>query len=699
MKMLLQKVLGLMFVASALTVGNVVDDAFGDDIKRVQVTDSTELKVGDTVYQRLGAGYRAMTVEEVLDRGRVKVKWVSPPHHSHTLPRRILYTGESQVPAQKSRTWTDASGAHKIEAVMVKQSGDVVELKKSDGAIVKIPIDKLSAADQEFLKNPPKASSPFEVVKPAEPKKPTVVGPASKETIEITEFDRSQLQQIAIESPGVWGVKPAEVTEDVDVTASQPIQLRSPPAGRNSFFEKPHTVFVDSIRGHAFITHKYQLKNSVSRVEVCDLKNGKSLEVVEFEHSASVIDVSPTGQFILARKNGLHHGQKSRLDIFDRSREGWDRVLSFAPSNAKSWADWDVVFAAFAAEDHVVSVDIKGNLILWDLTNKKAVYSMKVPAKSVPTISLDRMHLVVATQSGVAVIAPMTGKTLGSLPGAGKAIPKLALHSNGSLLAGVLPQRVIIWDMATGALSKEIFLDKKMTGGQASWVSDNLLLVDNSILVDIENRVQIWQYQGGEVGDVAGGKLWTVLSTGNKFPKSLSGQELPHKKAADVASGLSPDDMLALKPGTKVQLTVAGELKDEQVKQITAALKTKLEERDLVVADKSEIVLTAKVSKGKDRESKYHSVGTLKTKETVHELSLTENGKSIWSKRFIVGPPFVLMRNRRESADEALARAMVPQVSFFQNARVPQYVARAPKGGVYGASKLALEGLQPAEVK
>jgi hypothetical protein len=85
MKMLLQKVLGLMFVASALTVGNVVDDAFGDDIKRVQVTDSTELKVGDTVYQRLGAGYRAMTVEEVLDRGRVKVKWVSPPHHSTNL--------------------------------------------------------------------------------------------------------------------------------------------------------------------------------------------------------------------------------------------------------------------------------------------------------------------------------------------------------------------------------------------------------------------------------------------------------------------------------------------------------------------------------------------------------------------------------------------------------------------------------------
>jgi len=46
------------------------------------------------------------------------------------------------------RTWTDATGKFKIEAELVRVADGKVELKKADGTVVSVPLDKLSAADQ-----------------------------------------------------------------------------------------------------------------------------------------------------------------------------------------------------------------------------------------------------------------------------------------------------------------------------------------------------------------------------------------------------------------------------------------------------------------------------------------------------------------------------------------------------------------------
>ena len=53
-----------------------------------------------------------------------------------------------------AREWTDSSGTYKIEAELVKLDGKVVHLKKADGAIIKVPLDKLSGTDRQFLAEP-----------------------------------------------------------------------------------------------------------------------------------------------------------------------------------------------------------------------------------------------------------------------------------------------------------------------------------------------------------------------------------------------------------------------------------------------------------------------------------------------------------------------------------------------------------------
>jgi len=49
---------------------------------------------------------------------------------------------------EELRTWTDVTGAHKTQAAFVALEGDQLTLRRENGTIVKVPLDRLSKADQ-----------------------------------------------------------------------------------------------------------------------------------------------------------------------------------------------------------------------------------------------------------------------------------------------------------------------------------------------------------------------------------------------------------------------------------------------------------------------------------------------------------------------------------------------------------------------
>jgi outer membrane protein assembly factor BamB len=54
------------------------------------------------------------------------------------------------------RTWSDVSGTHNVQAALVDVVDGKVQLKKADGKIISVPLDKLSEFDQRWLaKQPP----------------------------------------------------------------------------------------------------------------------------------------------------------------------------------------------------------------------------------------------------------------------------------------------------------------------------------------------------------------------------------------------------------------------------------------------------------------------------------------------------------------------------------------------------------------
>jgi hypothetical protein len=57
---------------------------------------------------------------------------------------------KSQRPAL--RTWTDASGQHHIEASFAGMDAGQIKLRKADGTVISIPLEKLSEVDQQWVR-------------------------------------------------------------------------------------------------------------------------------------------------------------------------------------------------------------------------------------------------------------------------------------------------------------------------------------------------------------------------------------------------------------------------------------------------------------------------------------------------------------------------------------------------------------------
>ena len=70
------------------------------------------------------------------------------------------------VPTAAARTWTDSTGTHKIEGEFVKLADGKVEIRRDDGKLFRIALDKLCEDDQKFVRNAAKPTAdetPFAV--------------------------------------------------------------------------------------------------------------------------------------------------------------------------------------------------------------------------------------------------------------------------------------------------------------------------------------------------------------------------------------------------------------------------------------------------------------------------------------------------------------------------------------------------------
>jgi hypothetical protein len=142
------------------------------------VASGAPLSPGQRMLAEWAGAAEEVEVLEVLPNDFVRIRWLKwGPNFDQTLPRSALQfpaNATGQTPpaagpapppatgggqgrlrdfAYERRSWTDAAGKYQVTAELLDYKDGQVTLKREDGGLVTLPVEKLSRLDQVFLQS------------------------------------------------------------------------------------------------------------------------------------------------------------------------------------------------------------------------------------------------------------------------------------------------------------------------------------------------------------------------------------------------------------------------------------------------------------------------------------------------------------------------------------------------------------------
>ncbi len=719
-----------------------------------QANRKSAFKEGQAVEVHWGSKWWPAKILSLKPGGGARVSydgWSSVSDEDVTADRIRLLPGSKPVapdkpapekPATEVRTWSDATGKFKIEAQFVKLEGDQVELVRTDSKTVKLPLAKLSTADQEYVKkqtaegdpdNPFKVEedpdSPFKAADAST--KPSISSAkekmeelkknmAAKQNDAFSNPDENQLKitpvksggasELIIEAPSSFGyvVDPAPASSFTG--PNRGFKLSQPPAeeaGHNGFWNHIKGILFDDMQQRAIVTHMNEQpgKTKTTRIEQLDLAKGESLGTVDSLVNFIPVDFDPVTKLILGRSDNFHHGTKDRIDIWELGDKELKHQLSFKPYAGTQGGGWkDVSWAKFIGASHIGTLGGDNRFTLWETKSLKPVYAASLWAGCEPALSGTGKYLAVITKDGAYVLESISGNVVAKLAGQPGYFPKLSFRPDGKQLACASNDRLTVWDMTTGQIASEVYYPQPMPAEEVIWPADGSVVLrfgQQLRLIDLDKKIVLWTYQAGEATQIFGGRLWSVVDEGGKI---LVHVQIPDAKAKEKQASLASQDLMALKPGTSVGVFINVALGEPERVKIYNHILAQLKEAGIGIDQNSPISIEAATEQGKTETVNYRSFGSPRffggggenanVTQTISRITIREKGKILWEAKQIAGAPHMINQKEGQSLQQAINATTGPNVTYFLNLSMPKQLARHPDGGTYGNSTLTPQGLK-----
>jgi hypothetical protein len=636
---------------------------------------------------------------------------------------------------QLARKWKDKSGQFEIEATYSGVIGDNLQLRRADGKVIQLALDKLSAEDQAYVKSLAPAAVNAEPVNPFEAAAVVVPAKRAAAAARVTEFDR-EADYDSMKELGAQWVPAKPFVPD-------PLVRHEPPAGgkaivlakearaaeRDDFFESPQGIYLSAGGGTAAVVFVNSPPGGERTVRIvrCDVPGGKFTGEIVQPQAGTPADLSPSGELLaFLPEKFVPQGEKPMIEIARLGEKGLATVRRW---NMGEHADWARRFEKlwFIGEDKLFAASSwGGNIVLWDIDQAKALWQLKVAGHHLPVMSNSRKQFAAWLDGGIGVFDAATGETLARFDATGDHGSVLAFSPDGQKIASVAGRTARVWDIGKGELLHEVWFPKPMSARSLDWAGE-YLLVDRSYLVDLGKRIVLWQYElpnvrHEAVATMAGGVFW-VLGGGGNSPYQLAGLTLPDPDATRKSESLSADGVLAIKPGAEVQIKInVPGATPEEVQQVTKALIAETQASGLkLIADAPITIECSIVDAGKETVNyrrfgfgpidpfgprgpvgpfapfgpigrRGAAVGEEGDEATVNKklsvLSIKENGQEIWVTSGHFGAPIHVTQKEGQTIQEAVDAQKGNPVKFFLSVKLPKFVARHEAGGTYGKSKL-----------
>ncbi len=603
----------------------------------------------------------------------------------------VLTCGRFARADEEMRTWTDASGTHKVEAQYAGMTGTKVKLTQPNGKKLEIELKKLSAADQKYIESL-SANDPFKPAK--EDDSEEAGGDGKPRTVSV---DWSASEAIRLESPGSewtasvaphpgWGARPTGVTL---------------PAKTN-FFEGLNGMAVNLAAKKAVVCFRLGRDDNDCKLRLvtCDLAAGKAGPIATAEGQMAPLALDDSGSRVLMRRDAFGFGNHDKLELWTIKGKTVRRTLAWTAYD-DSWApNRDVNWAEFTDADHLLTTSANGKIVLWNLKTAQPIWHLETTSGAIPCLSGDRKTLGFCTNNQVVLfdIANRKALAMASTP---KPLtwPNTAFSPSGKRLACIAQNRIFVWDTANGKLLADFETPGISLTGGIGFPDDRFLLCGNKFLIELVSHLKLWEYDGAERMQTVGKLTFAALAAHNASGALLT-LELPHKEARDLlAKALAQSDIFVFREGTKVKLDVQGVPAADR-DHVREVLTQKLAGMKCPIDDNGAITLAAKVTAPARRTMSYMHAGDYEVTEYFSELRFVYQGNSAW---FANGTniPGVLTVKRGENVESILRQASAkPNIAFFDNAVLPSYIQNPSAGGAapgrqtIGASHLTTSGLR-----
>lgn len=648
---------------------------------------------------------------------------------SFTILLVICFQATGSSFAAEARIWTDSTGKHQIRAKFVDLSDGQVRLERPNGDISKLPLEKLSKADQQIVqdlatkgvveRDQPKALKIGDRVQARfidEWKPATVVAidylsqevevhfdsggspevevanirwpdgmPAylgkDPHALPLTPTDKMSAVRVVAEGSPASSLEPDPVSEGEQDW--QPRAIRLPE--RRDFHEDVEDISIAvGERPLAVVLHSMPGAGRAdkARVQLLDLARRRVIASGEAPDNTAKVRLSPSGTRIVSIPDDRHNSERGQLDFWKIDENQVSHWISFQPYAPEGWPKRECEWIAWLDDEHFFTTNSDGRLFLWQVDGAKAVYELVVGRKKMPEVSPGREYFAVGTKQGIQFFQATTGDLLAEIGDQDWDRARLAFSPSGDRLAVASGGFLDILDLSTGKVSRSFPCEGANAWSDLTWIDSDYLLVANRDVVDVERRIPIWRIEVGN-GKIASARGMFYVFIDNRLSEQiLSPLELPPPEAVQAAANLDEQQLLAVKPGAKVSLQMHVNRSGFLDNDAHSAVMQSLEATGFQVVEESPLVLHVTFTHGESEEISYelwgrgrHGEQSFQVTSNVYKLELKLNGQTIWERTSTQRAPAHVRLQRGETIRAAVDRLMKPDSRYFA-ARLPQYVVK-----------------------
>lgn len=435
-----------------------------------------------------------------------------------------------------------------------------------------------------------------------------------------------------------------------------------------------------------------------TQVKVLNFQSGEVVASIETPEEVLVLAVEDEGHRLAIVSDKFGIGTKREIGVFLIRDSVLMEEATFVPFPDVPEAGINVMAAKFVGDHQLLAVSQSGRVSVWNLETlqEECRFDLKGEVRIASGADPHVVAFVDSEKFGLFDVSLQEFVGVGPLPD-GLKHPQVAVSPGGSRMVLADKGAAVVIDAGNGQIELEIPLSG-IGMQQIDFATDDFLLASSSELISIADRMVLWSYTGAEASVCVGGATF-FMSRGFPTTCSVIAATLPDSAAGGaLKTARTQPDLYAVRPGIAVRLDVSG-VPAQHRAAVETAVSKHLQDRDLTVAEQSDVAVVAEITGPQQKIVEYGRSGVgidntpYEISEYVSTLEIHWKGQVAWQKKKTNAPSRISAREGQTFEDALREMTSQPNLRMFETAGIPAYVRkpsgkRAAGGEALGASRI-----------